>query len=292
MNKRVFLLLSILAFTLITINTAISYNFEYVNVTSRVNVTNAYPEILSVTINQNIIPNAGTTKIIWCNATIRDWNGYQDINLTNATFWDNATVTMADADNNNTHYTNTSCGLVNGNGYYANYSCAFNVWYYANPSTNWICNVSVKDNYNFTDDMYNITTIQAYYALNVTTPIDFGDMAVSDITNNITANITNFGNADINVSVDGYGAVDGDGLAMVCAIRNISISNLRYSIDGSLWASAIALTDTPQNITGLTVPKRVNQVLWNTTYWDLYVDPSENPFGVCNGTVVFTAWVA
>ena len=295
-KPKVALMLGLFIFIILAINSVFSaYNFEYVNVTTRVNVTNARPEVDYVKIDSNILLNAGSFKVVLCNVSLHDWNGYSDIANVNASFWDNNSVNFSSPDDNNTHYTNSSCVNVSQSGYYANYTCKFNVWYYANNGSNWVYNATVIDKYNFTATGQNKTSIQAYYALNVTSLIDFGDMAVGDYKNNVSANVTNFGNYNINISVDGYGAVNGDGLAMKCDIRNITLPNLKYSLNETDWLSlpgGSALTDSPVNMSGLTVPKRVTDVVWNQTYWHLYVPPTENPFGVCNGTVVFTAWTA
>ena len=272
------------------LNTAFSaYNFEYTNTSTRVNITNAMPEIDSIKIDQNILLNAGLTKIVNCNVSLHDWNGYSDIMNVNATFWDANNALINDSDNNNTHYTNTNCVNISQNGYYANYTCSFAVYYYANNGSNWTCNATVIDGYNFTATGKNVTSIQPIYALNTTPIIDFGNMAVGDTKDNITANVTNFGNRPINISVDGYGVVPNDGLAMKCAIRNISLASLHYSINETDWTTTAAVTSSPVNISGLTIPKKITTDAINTTYWHLYISPSENPFGLCNGTVVFTA---
>ena len=288
-EKAVSLMTGIAAVIFAMIGSASAYNFEYLNVTSQVNVTNAYPEITSITMGASVLLSAGTTSVTYCNLSINDWNGYTDIIGVNATLWDNATVAVGDSDNPNNHYTNTSCGLVNGNGYYANYSCAFNVWYYANPSTDWICNATVIDNANFTDTGYNTTEFLAYYALNVTPVIDYGDMILATISSNITANITNIGNSRINISVRGYGVTPGDGLAMVCQSGNITIGNEKFSASLVNWSSKTPLSGTLQNITGISIPKRVNAQTWNLTYWQLYTNPANTPFGECNGTIEFNA---
>ncbi len=273
---------------------AISYNFEYVNVTSTVNITNAYPEVLRVNTPATITLNAGTTKLIYCNASLRDWNGYDDIVEVNATLWENDTYTQGAALNNNSKYFNSSCTRTQANGYYANYSCGFDVWYYANASTKWICNLSVIDKFNFTGSNSNLTNILPIYAVNITPIIDYGQMFLATYSANTTANITNIGNININISVYGYGGKNpatGAGLAMTCQNGgNITINNEKYSISSDHdWSSKIALTATPQNISNLTVPKRMTTIEWNTTYWQLYTDPTNTPFGICNGTVVFAA---
>jgi hypothetical protein len=276
---------------------AASYNFEYVNVTSTVNITNAYPEVLNVKVPASVTLNAGTTRFVYCNVTIRDWNGYDDIVEVNATIWENNTYTQDGALNNNSKYFNSTCTRSIYNGFYANYSCGFDVWYYANASTKWICNVSVIDKFNFTGTNFNITTITPIYAINVTPIIDYGEMVLSNYSINATANITNIGNSNINVSVYGYGGKNpstGAGLAMTCQNGgNITINNERFSASITQgWASKIALSGVAQNISNLTVQKRMTTIEWNTTYWQLYTDPTNAPFGICNGTVVFAAEIA
>ncbi|MBN2422491.1 hypothetical protein JXB41_04650, partial [Candidatus Woesearchaeota archaeon] len=236
------------------------------------------------------------------NITVRDWNGYQDINLTNATFYA-YTNTSGDPDNNNAHYTDALCDFISGSGYLANYTCNFSVYYYAINGT-WTVNVSVYDDSymedpvnfsDFKDWMTNTTIIHPLYALNVTDGIDYGEMqllAAGDISANITSNITNFGNMPINVTVQGYGLSIGDGLAMVCDQRNISIDDERFSVDADdNFAAKIALDGNIQTIGGLTIQKQTDPgtQMINVTYWQLYIDPNDSPFGVCNGSVIFSA---
>ncbi|MGV8169316.1 MAG: hypothetical protein ACP5N3_04640 [Candidatus Nanoarchaeia archaeon] len=270
-----------------------SYNYEYVNVTTKVNITNAYPEIMNITVGSpsplNITLNAGATRLVQCNASIRDWNGFDEIANVSATFYDSRNVS-SDPDDNNTHYTNANCTEVNTYDlYYADYTCNFSIQYYANNGS-WTCNLTVIDDYNFTDDGTNTTTINALYALNVTDVIDYGNLSVTDYSENITATITNYGNRDINVSVLGYGLTEGDGLGFVCPLgTNISVENQRFSVSASdAWAAKTPLSATNQDME-TTLLQRQSEVtpVTQETYWQLYVPP--NPFGLCTGTVRFTA---
>ena len=270
-----------------------AYNYNYMNVTTRVNVTNAFPVIDTIKIDQNILLNAGSTKIVNCNVSLHDWNGYADIANLNATFWDNNTVNASSPDDNATHYTNLSCINISQNGYYANYTCSFAVYYYANNGSNWLCGATVIDSYNLTNYQTNTTTIQAYYALNVTPLIDYGNMLLGTYSPNITANVSNIGNALINLSVRGYGGFNpatGSGYAMFCQFGNITIANERFSINSSDdWATKTVLSSNLQNITGFSIPKTNGTLLPNATYWQIYTDPTNAPFGICNGTVEFNA---
>ena len=271
-----------------------SYNYEHVNVTTRANITNAAPEILEVLIDQDITLNAGGIKTIYCNATIRDWNGWDDLESVNATFYHSSSFS-GDVDNGNTHYTNASCDfdqLDVGNPYLASAVCSFEVVHYANNGS-WSCNVSTKDLYeaqDFTDWLVNTTSVNELFALNVTDVIDYGDLAVMDFSLDIPATITNFGNVDINVSVMGYGEVEGDGLGLVCEEgSDISVENQRFSLgSGSDWLTMTALSSSQQDA-GLTLlqPTDVTNPVQSVIYWRLFVPP--NPFGECVGTIRFTA---
>ncbi|MFH1649130.1 MAG: hypothetical protein ABIA93_01110 [Candidatus Woesearchaeota archaeon] len=287
------IVLALAIITLTTLTSTISY--DATNVSTRVNVTQSKPVLLGVVIDENvgdfanITLSQGATRDIYCNASIRDYNGWDDVAGVNATFY-HITSSATAADDNNDHYTNSTCTTIGNDGQYIqNFTCIFPVYFYANNGT-WTCNVTVIDNYNFTDTMLNTTIMSPLYALNVTSLIDYGNLAVEDYSENMTANVTNFGNMDINLTLFGYGAAELDGLAMVCDIGNISIDNEKYSylVDDDFVAKT-ALTDTATQVAGLTIFQQMNDsaASFNTTYWQLYIEP--NPFGQCNGTVVFEA---
>lgn len=291
-NAAIILLFALFALILGMAGANAQYNYDHVNVTTIVNITNAYPEILNLTVgldNSNFTLSAGTQRTLYCNATIRDYNGFNDITLVNATLY--YYLNSSDqADDNNEHYTNTSCTETSNDGQYlANYSCSFQLQYYAYNGT-WDCNLTVTDSYNFTDSADNSTLIDPLYALNVTDLIDYGNLSVGETSENITATVTNFGNMDINISVLGYGLVEGDGVGLVCGLGdNISIENQRFSSNVATgWAGKTQLAATGQLMEDM-VLKQTDDITQVTqeTYWQLYVPP--NPFGVCTGTVRFTA---
>jgi hypothetical protein len=268
-----------------------SYNFDTENITTQVNVTSAQPDVVAVSINagQNVTLNAGSTTQVVCNASLRDWNGYNVITAVNATLYYYLNLS-GQSDNKHQHYTNTSCIQMENDGLYnVNYTCTFQVYYYALNGT-WNCNVTVNDTNGFTGTGNATTNINAVYALNVTNVINFGNnLSIGQYSGNITANVTNFGNRAINVSVLGYGRTQGDGLALVCSRgSNISVNNERFYNSLVDWNIKIPLSNVNQDM-NLTVPRQLddfNQSIY-ATYWQLYVPP--NPFGVCNGTIRFTA---
>jgi hypothetical protein len=290
------------------LNNTNTSNYENVTVWTRVNVTNSKPEVLSVIVYDslnastgNVTVTAGALRLVHCNSTIRDWNG-ADGNLTmNATFYANSGG-MNFVDDNSSHYTNVTCVNVTGgygqNSAYQNWSCGFWVRYYAINGT-WNCTVNMLDsreNKNFSVYGTNSTRINRLYALNITDGIDYGDMAVGEFSSLISANISNFGNMNINVTVQGYGRNISDGFALVCngtiSTTNISIGSQAFSSNASgSWYSLKNMTGSSQLIANLTVPKRTDPTMYvvNNTYWQLYINPNENPFGVCTGNIIFAA---
>ncbi|MFH1649712.1 MAG: hypothetical protein ABIA93_04140 [Candidatus Woesearchaeota archaeon] len=271
-----------------------SYDPE--NVTTLVNITNSAPFITRVTIDENVGAFAtltlsqGGTRQILCNVTVTDYNSVADIANVNATFF-HSSVTVTDPNDNNNHYTNDTCSQVADDGLNtANYTCIFDVFYYANNGT-WTCNASTIDQQAFTGSLSNTSTIDPLYAINVTPTIDYGNMAVGDISNNETLNITNFGNRDINITVLGYGEAELDDLSMVCDYGNISIGNQHFSLTPVDFGSKQVLATTATQVTALTVIQQTNDsmAVTNTTYWQLEIPLDENPAGQCNGTVVVEA---
>jgi hypothetical protein len=306
MNSKVLSVLILLSFIIVIVlvlplgiapNT-VGSNYKNVTVWTRVNITNSRPEVLNVTFQdasnaslKNITINAGSTKTVYCNVSLRDWNGFNDINYLNASIWYALTSNYSANDDNNSHYTNSSCTTNASTSLYLGwYVCSFDVLYYSNNGT-WICNATVMDTANTTGWGVGNATFYPVYALNITDGIDYGSVAVEDRTGNITANISNLGNMDINVTVEGYGAKKGDGLAMNCSLGgNITVNNERFSTQKVDWASKIPLNGTSQPLSNLTLIKQNNSnVITNSTYWQLYIDSSNNPGGNCTGYVIFTA---
>jgi hypothetical protein len=272
-------------------------NYKNITVHTSVNISNSNPEVLAMIVYDttnvslnNLTLNAGATKSITCNASVRDWNGFNDIVKVNATLWHEATSTYNASNDNSSHYTNTSCILNYSTGTYTGvYTCTFDTMYYSNNGT-WICNVTTTDNYNATGSLTNTTYIYPLYALNITDGIDYGNVPVEGMSNDIQANITNFGNMGINISVEGYAITRGDGLAMNCSIfGNIPVNYEKFALDNNtVYASKNTLTTTPGMIPGLTMPKQINSTLiLNSTYWQLYIPP--NPAGNCSGFIIFSA---
>jgi hypothetical protein len=291
------------------LSTSYTFDANYANVTvdTTVNVSNSPPQITAIIIDEdvtgeNVTLLAGRTRTVYCNFTVLDYDGTADINTSNATLWHSST-TISGANDNNDHYFNSSCVEINTiDSNYARYQCAFDVQYYANNGT-WYCNATVVDHYffsqpneNYSDTGQNTTIFNNLYALNISTKlVDYGQVAVEAYSAEQTVNITNFGNRVLNVSVRGYGASENDGLAVNCSQNgNITIGNERYAItSGVAWASKTALSGTNTNINTLQILQETvdgTQII-NSTYWELFVDPTNVPAGICNGSIVFSATI-
>jgi hypothetical protein len=290
-------ILLLLALPMISIGINADLIGESTNVTSRVNVTNAPPFIISVNIDDpiDLIPNS--TAMVYCNATVKDYNGWADIISVNATFFDAVLSTHESADHPRTHYTNSSCvsdEVIDA--YTIIYLCGFNVEYYANAG-DWNCTVRVTDTYGISDSGQNSTTISELIAIITPEMIDYGDIPVLDTSNNVIANVTNVGNRDINLTLYGYNNTPSDGLAMGCEQGNISYVNQRWSLTDQAWNVMTVLDNTaPQVVPSLTIMQRNNtrEETINQTNWKLYVEqgPGGTPFGICTGQVVFGAILA
>ena len=295
------------------LNNTPTANYENVTVWTRVNVTNAKPEILALNIYDqvngngvNVTLSAGFYHQVDCNVTIRDWNGQEGNSPITGNITVNATLFHQSSfynsiNDNSTHYQNATCfnatGAYGQNGAYMNWTCSFAMRYYA-LNGSWNCTVVVNDVKvwkNYSVPRSNTTKINKLYALNITDGIDYGDMAVGEFSPVREVNVSNFGNLDINVTVQGYGRNINDGWAMVCnnsiSTTNISIHDQAYYYTNATWLQMTNMTSGIQLVPNLTIPKRTDPTLssFNNTYWQLWLDPNENPFGVCTGNVIFAA---
>jgi len=266
-------------------------NYRNVTANTEVNITGSTPFVYFISQQAAITLNAGSTTMVSCNASVRDYNGFIDIKTVNATFFRSNTP-FAAADDNNTHYTNTSCEVISGqqSGTDANYTCTFAVQYYASNGT-WNCTIDVNDTIALSNTLSNSTTVNALLALNVTELINFGNISTGQFSDNQTANITNLGNNNINVTVQGYGRNIGDGLAFACEFGNLTANTAHFAANSTAsYFEKQNLSSSRTQIFGLTINKTtVPTVSLNTTWWELYINPNQVASGQCNGTIIFQA---
>jgi hypothetical protein len=277
-----------------------------VTVITYLTVGNVYPEISNVSIENNassvaLTPNS--TRNIYCVGLVTDYNGWYDVNYSSGVFFDNTSSTYGASDDNNLHYTNSSC-LLTQNGTYTEWvNCSFSVWYYANPAT-WNCTIFVNDSKNksaYGSDTINISSL---LALGLPDSINYGEVNATEVSLENITNVTNYGNTKINLSLSGYGFRLSDGNAMNCtlgAIKNITIQNEKYNLTNSN-PGVLDISQFIANYTNLTsapVVKRFNldyrqndifNEAVNQSYWRIYVPTGVA--GTCQGNIVLGATVA
>ena len=299
-------ILIVLLFSLFPTEVSAGIGENNVTVLTNLTIGNVFPEVSNVSIENNasswaLTPNS--SKRLYCTALATDYNGWNDITFASGVFFDNTSSSYGAANDNNLHYTNSSCSITQDGLYTDLINCSFNVWYYANSGT-WNCTILVNDSKNkkaYGNDIINISSL---LALGLPDFIYYGEVNATEVSDEKTTNVTNYGNVKINLSLSGYGFTINDGNAMNCtlgAIKNISLMYERYNLTnvhtGTLNLSQFTINYT--NLTSSPVVKkynldyRQNDVLneaVNSTYWRIYV-----PLGVagtCQGNIVFGATVA
>ena len=221
---------------------------------------------------------AASTTEIFCNATITG------ASKMNATFFYSATAPYA-PDNNNTHYSNTTCASG------AEYACSFNLLYYTNSGT-WKCNITAED-YQGTTLSDNISTIVNQLVAIEISPdaVDYGNLVAGDISAFITVNISNMGNVPLDLNMYGYGDHLNDNLSMNCSVGVISINYTRFALNTSItYADMTNLSGLMQlpSFVNISLPKQNSSLIMkNYTYWKLQAPPGlvRN----CTGSLVFGA---
>lgn len=291
----------------ITTNSVLGSNISNVTLFAKVNISNAQPTLYEVRIedpidiNNRIDLSAGNSTTITCNGTFQDGDGYDDIAIVNATLY-YTNGPSGNVDDNNTFYTNTSCGtcqvIPGSSNLNGTCLCKFAVQYYAN-SGNWRCNMTVTDSWgvessqNSSDDYY-INEVLGIGVENLT--LDYGAVSVLQVSSEIRNNITNLGNVPINITLRGYAGVnetEGINYTMFCAEgNNITFGYQRYSLyENQAFIDMINLTNQTRPIEDLTVPQRTTEGTYgnstNSTFWRLEIPIGSA--GVCNGTIIFGA---
>jgi len=300
------ILIWFLSFLSLPVNGGVGNN---VTVKTYLTVGNVGPEVLSVSIDNDatsVILIANSTKLVNCEALVRDWNNDSDISTVIAEFFNSS---FGLVDDNNNHYTNNNCSInrtfgtwhgVSDTNYTALANCSFFVWYYANPG-DWNCTVTVNDSLNWNASGSDNISVAELLAISLPTDINYGTVNSTYVSNENITNVTNVGNVKINLSSSGYAFNESDGLAMNCtlgSIKNISIYYEKFNLTTST-AGTLSLTQFEGNYVNLTsspVVKRfsldyrqndtINEAT-NSTYWRIYV-----PLGVagtCQGNIVFGA---
>ncbi len=264
-------------------------NTSLINVT--VNVTNSAPAVISVTLQDPIQLAAYSNITITCNATVFDWD--TEVHTVNATlFFMDGGYTAGTADDKNFHYTNASCINSSYIGVYTNFTCAFDIAFYAYNGS-WQCNVSALDTglasaSNISVQAEVAPLIAMYVPMS---SIDYGNLPSGNISETQNVSIINGGNMHINISLAAFENASGDDFQMNCSTAGkVAYGYQRYNISAPVdWNSMVSVRNVSTRANGLRVIRRENDQIdsTNLTYWKFKVPP--NVAGVCLGYIQFTA---
>ncbi len=266
---------------------------------------NSPPNITLITVDDSLTSPAhqidlvtASTRDVNCTAIVNEPDGNPLQNISAVFYSTNSTY--GSIDDNNNHYTNSSCFQntnYGGNPNVTQVICGFQIWYYADAAT-WNCLMNVSDNFTAMVNSSNYTTINTLLSVGVDSPMDFGIVNSQNISEEVPVNVTNYGNVKINLSLYGYGQTEGDGIAMICDHGNISIGNERFNLTSSNPGS-LTLNQFQSDYQNLTdfysiypfgLSQRTDDVSNNAvnfTYWRVYL-PNAVAYN-CTGNVVFGA---
>ena len=232
----------------------------------------------SITLTEN------TTTNVVCTAIVTDSNGFADITSVEARLYETAQGAAGTADENYRYILagNTNCVPSGGSGDTENYTCTFDVQFFANPAE-WTCQVTPSDSGGAgTADSHTIT-MNTTLALNVTATIVYGDMGLG--TNSgaspQTIVVTNTGNAIMDPQVS-------SAAAMGCVTGTIPVANQEYSASTFTYGSGTDLSGTPTTL-NLDLPKPTSTTpVTADSYWGIGI-PGTGVGGNCTGSNTFTA---
>jgi hypothetical protein len=284
MNKRNLLVsLGLLASTLV-----LSGVFSDVTSTT-VTITNDPPTVSEPSVRDPFSLTEGTTTTLFCNVTITDSNGWEDIDTVNATLFLDSMFCAANGAN---CYKNASCTIGTGSSTTLDVNCSFKVQFYAQASSDegdWTCNVTVNDT--STNSAYGNTTdltISDNLALAVNSSIGFGNLDVSEDSLDKLGQVNNTGNVRIDVNVNGSNMTcngENSGNITPSRIKYNTTTGINWATQDSCVLSSAAggtcawLTTTFDLAESATANK--------ATYWKLRVPTGVS--GTCTGAITFEA---
>jgi hypothetical protein len=253
----------------------------------------------SLTSPQNEIDlTPATTTTATCSGVIQDLEGGSSIQSVLAELFSSSS-SFGEPDDNNDHYTNTTCEInaSYGTSVQAMINCTFEIEYYAEPGS-WQCQINATDNYTASTTTPDSTTINTLLALGVNSPLEFGEVDAMEVSQEAEAKVTNYGNIQMNLSLQGYGQTPGDGNAMECGSPDISINNMKFNLTASN-SSNLTLPEFETIYQNLTTSPTTYEFNLNSrqndlsneanasTYWRVYVPQGINDN--CMGNIVFAA---
>ncbi|MFQ6020558.1 MAG: right-handed parallel beta-helix repeat-containing protein [Candidatus Aenigmatarchaeota archaeon] len=259
-----------------------------------INVTEHLPSVSNVFVDDDELPLnnitliGGYQEVVTCNGTVNDEEGYWDIDQAWAQFFDDD-YSWDDSDDNNMHYTNNSCDLFEGSGESIYAECKFYVWYNANVSTRWNCNLTVNDSFNEIGWYNDTNHIDELLAIAVNETTQFGSMSPGETSSeDVNNTVTNYGNIKIDLKLNGSD--------MICSVSgqiqtekeryNCTHYNQNYNNMAELTETSTSAYCTGFDLNKTTTPTGTPETSNKSLPWKIQI-PSVS--GVCNGTVWYIA---
>ena len=300
--KKILSLIAILGLVVLSSAPAIKAADGVNTADSTASVINVAPVSSAVAITENtIILTEATHTHVAVTATVTDNNGCADITGVTAKLFRTGVTNGADCTPTNLidcyepvamTIVADSCGVAPD--ITADYTGDIEVQYYADATDagtyaddTWSVHVIPSDagaGTAGTDDTAEMATLTA---LNVSTTISYGALALNGITGDTTSydtTVTNTGNkASIGVQVK-----SGAATAMTCTVGTIPVGNEKYhATSTTAYASKTALTALDVAVANVAAAKGAAGNT-DTIGWGLQM-PATGVDGSCTGTVVFTA---
>lgn len=267
------------------------------SVNRTINISVFYPTVISFDLTNPVMLVPASNQTVNCTFTVQDLNGASDIVAANASLRDYR-YSPSSIENPNYFYKNDTCIVDSQTSHEKNFTCAFQLPYYANNGT-WTCEVQSYDVHNHNVLDQENTTVLPLFSFDVFPfGINYGKIPANATTlSDRVVSITNTGNVNFSLYVWGYGGYDnnitGYNKSFICNGNNISVGFQKYSnTPNTNFDLKTNLTGDAQDTTYDVIKQTNNTNSTVDTYWQLFV-PSLVPFidlGTCNGTVVFEAF--
>jgi hypothetical protein len=174
---------------------------------------NQAPTVDSVSISPSPIDlNADTTKTVTITVTITDNDGCEDVFTSGSitgVFYDAAAVDDTCTQNDNNCYTGLTLTEVNNTctgvgDYTADASVDVDVWFHANPSSQWTAKVKATDSASNSHSNTQTVTINTLIAFKLdTSSIPYGTVSPNEVSSQQVVLITSTGNAAVDVQLSG-----------------------------------------------------------------------------------------
>lgn len=255
---------------------------------------NNTPVVSAVSIDSGaatVVLNEGTTKDVVCAGTVTDADGYADITSVEAILYrtGNGTGGADDPNNKYTESGDSECVPSGGAGTSENYTCTFEVLYYADATDvgsdyaadNWTCGMTATDTSTSSATVTDTIEMGSLLALGVSSQIDYGTLLPNTDTgaSNQQITITNTGNRAIDPEISGVDMTSGS--------DTLTVGNQEYSATTFTYGVGTDLTTTPTTL-NLALPQQTSATVTDDVYWGIGI-PNGQPSGVYTGTVVLTA---